>query len=140
MITDKERLVAEAFENLAARLADAGAHENTYYRYRGLAEHVYEHGLVTRRNARLCLKLESLGSRWPCALCERSTDKDIPYAIFLDGPDSREHVCDTCAREIQPEIVKARDLLNSPDYERVSTPAAPQDWGSPLTADDLRGF
>lgn len=48
-VTDKERQAAKAAEHLAAALADAGAADRFFMQYRGLAEHIYEHGVATMK-------------------------------------------------------------------------------------------
>ena len=61
---------------------------------------------------RLCLADGHSGTRYPCALCNGATEKDIPYGIYLmDEQDAR--VCAECATKVDPFIVEALNVLNA---------------------------
>ncbi len=79
----------------------------------------------------------------PCAICGQRTDPSIPLAIYEQ--DTREVVCDACAREHAPELywllchyyrtVTERDFQGDA-YEaeiqkllaEVSVPPSDEDW------------
>jgi len=52
-----------------------------------------------------------------CPICGQSNTPDIPFALFLRS--GRVAICDECAEEYAPELLKARNFLHK-DYVEQS--------------------
>jgi len=64
----------------------------------------------------LSLMMNNVATRWPCAVCGGSTEKDVvPTAVCVAG--TQEFVCNPCAERIDPDVLGMRDFVNGHDQE-----------------------